>query len=129
MNTKQVGEIAEACVLTALLKAGYVVLTPFGGNQRYDFVVEKNGVFLRIQCKSGRICDGCVIFQTSSAHAYHGKCKRDYYGDAELFAVYCRELDKMYIVPVDDVGCSSTQLRLEPTQNGQEKKSPLGKRL
>ncbi len=55
MNTKQIGEITEACILAILLKAGYVVLTPFGDNQRYDLVIERDGVFQRVQCKSSSV--------------------------------------------------------------------------
>lgn len=34
------------------MKLGYPVLTPYGDCQRYDFVVEINGKFYRIQSKT-----------------------------------------------------------------------------
>ncbi len=57
-NTK--GNISEAAIITRFLQLGYVVLTPYGGNQRYDLVIEDaDGNFWRIQCKSAWI-DGVV---------------------------------------------------------------------
>ena len=61
-NTKDVGERSEAQVLAALLKLGKVVLMPYGDNQRYDFVVEDGGEFIRVQCKTGKLKDGRVNF-------------------------------------------------------------------
>jgi hypothetical protein len=40
--------------MAALLRRGKKVLMPFSDNCRYDIVVEENGSFTRIQCKTGR---------------------------------------------------------------------------
>ncbi len=56
-------------------------------------------------------------------HNVTGK-KRDwrhYRGQCDYFAVYCEELDKVYLILVDDVGMTSANLRLEPTKNNQTK--------
>lgn len=55
-NTKSVGEISEAVVMTEFLKAGFPVLLPFGENARYDMVVGADGRFLRVQCKTASPC-------------------------------------------------------------------------
>jgi len=49
--TKQKGDIAEAYVIYALRQKGFNVLVPWGEDNRYDLVSEKNGVFKRIQVK------------------------------------------------------------------------------
>ncbi|HEX6477487.1 MAG TPA: group I intron-associated PD-(D/E)XK endonuclease [Ktedonobacteraceae bacterium] len=55
-DTNVKGQISEAAITTRLLQAGYIVLTPYGGNQRYDLVIEDtDGQFFRIQCKSAWI--------------------------------------------------------------------------
>jgi hypothetical protein len=54
MNPKAVGEKTEAIILAELIRNDLVVLLPFGDNQRYDFVVDNHGEFIRIQCKTGR---------------------------------------------------------------------------
>ena len=49
--TKQKGDIAEAFVTFLLKQKGFTVLIPWGEDNRYDLVSEKNGVFKRIQVK------------------------------------------------------------------------------
>ena len=48
MNSKQIGNITELETMLAFLKLGFNVLTPYGDCERYDFVVDANGKFLRI---------------------------------------------------------------------------------
>jgi len=38
-----------------------------------------------------------------------------------VFGVYCSELNKVYLVPVMDVGTTQASLRLEAPKNGQVK--------
>ena len=61
-NSKSVGDITQSQVMAALLKHGKNVLMPFGDNCRYDLVVEQEGLFFRIQCKTGRMSRGAVVF-------------------------------------------------------------------
>jgi hypothetical protein len=61
-----VGQRSEAAVLSELVRRGYHVLTPFGVNHRYDFVIDAGDGFLRVQCKTGRFRNGCVEFSTQS---------------------------------------------------------------
>jgi hypothetical protein len=119
MNPKLVGEKSEACIILALLRHDWPVLKPFGDSQRYDLVTERNGQFLRIQCKTGRLVDGAVSFPTCSSYRHRGLGTKDYRGQADLFAVYCPDNEKTYIVPVDDVGTRTCRLRVLPSKNGQ----------
>jgi len=121
-NPKMIGEKSEGMILAALLRAGKVVLQPFGDNQRYDLVVDENGVFVRIQCKTARLLnDGTVLqFETRST-GYDGLHKRNYRGQIEFFGVYSPDLDKVYLVPVDAVGIGGAHLRLKPPANRQKK--------
>lgn len=74
--------------------------------------------------KTARIEDeGTVIAFDTANHNVTGK-KRDwrhYRGQCDYFAVYCDELDKVYLILVDDVGTTRANLRLVPTKNNQEK--------
>ena len=48
--------------------------------------------------------------------------RKTYEGDIELFAFYCSDLDKIYVVPVEEVGEKvEILLRVEPTKNCQKK--------
>lgn len=120
MNTKAIGDLSEAQVLAAFLKIGKVVLVPFGDNQRYDLVTEENGSFLRVQCKTGRLKNGVISAASQSSYAHRGRKKKGYEGEADLFAIYCPETDKVYIVPVDKAR-TEIHLRVEATKNGQTK--------
>lgn len=113
-NPKAKGERSEGLILAAFLQARKVVLLPFGDNQRYDMVVEEDGRFIRVQCKTGRLKSGCLVFDTCSSYAHRGGGKRGYKGEADLFAVYSPDLGKVYVVPVDVVGDRACQLRVDP---------------
>jgi hypothetical protein len=125
-TTNSVGDISEASIIARFLQIGYVVLTVYGGNQRYDLVIEDaDGQFWRVQCKTARIQDnGTVVAFDTANHNYALKNKqwRHYRGQCDYFAVFCEELDKIYLVPVDQAGNFRVNLRLVPAKNNQEKK-------
>jgi len=127
MNSKTIGERSEAMVAAALMKAGKVILTPFGDNQRYDLVIDENGVFQRVQCKTGRISNGRVRFQccsiTTNKYVRKGAKpeRKTYRGQIELFGVYCPDNDKVYLVPIEAAPSNDMYLRLEKPKNGQAK--------
>ena len=113
MNTKQIGDETEACVLAALIEAGYSVSIPFGDNDRYDLVVDADGELLCVQCKTGWREDDVVRFKTASKTTVDGIETTVDYGDAiDAFAVRCRDSGTLYWVPADAVGKKSTYLRL-----------------
>ncbi len=121
-SPKEIGDTAVAGVLASLLKKGNTaILLPFGDSQRYDLVLEKNGHFSRIQCKNGRVRNGCVKFSSSSTEWYKGFRRKNYKGQADYFGVYCPELDKTYLVPVSTTGVSQVKLRINPAKNKQSK--------
>jgi hypothetical protein len=125
-HTDKTGDISEAAIITRLLQSGYIVLTPYGKNHRYDLVIEDvDGQFWRIQCKTGWIDDEqtVITFATASSYNHTAKQKgwRNYKGQIEYFAVYVERLGKVYLVPVEAVGAAKAMLRLAPTKNKQEK--------
>lgn len=107
-------------VLAALLEDGAHVLVPFGASLRYDLVVERDGEFQRVQCKTGRLRKGVIVAQASSVSAPHrGGKRKDYKGDADLFGIYCPETKAVYMVPVEGSPKREIRLRLKPTKNNQ----------
>src|SRR5215831_2345572 len=124
-DSNKKGEISESAIVTRLLQCGYIVLTPYGGNQRYDLVIEDADEQLwRIQCKSAWIDEGGTVLKFDTANHNVTGTKRDwrhYRGQCDYFAVYSSELGKVYLVPVDAVGTTRANLRLEPAKNRQEK--------
>lgn len=112
------GDVTEGAVLGALLRHGHAVLIPFGSEEPYDLVVHlRDGRFVRVQCKTGREHDGCVIFNSCSTD--HGRGRLDYRGRADVFGVFCPSNGRVFIVPVDEAATRATRLRLRPPRNGQ----------
>jgi hypothetical protein len=52
LNRKRRGEVAEAAFLHKAASLGFSVAKPWGESDRYDFIVETGGRFLRVQVKS-----------------------------------------------------------------------------
>ncbi len=129
-HPKVVGDTTEAMVLARLVQAypGAEILVPFGENSRYDLLIDTGAEFIRVQCKTGRLRKGAVRFATCSVTYHHPNnrgmrvYKHHYVGAADLFGIYCPELDAVYLVPVDSVGKATGALRVEPTRNNQQRK-------
>jgi hypothetical protein len=119
-NSKAVGDLTQAQVLAALLRHGKRVLLPFGDNFRYDLVVEEDGRFTRIQCKTGRLSRGAIAFSVASSQYHRGGRRRSYQGQIDAFGVFCPETRKTYIIPLRDLPLvREAKLRLETPRNSQ----------
>ena len=105
-----------------LVRRGYSVLLPFGTNQRYDLVLDIEGSFMRAQCKTGRLRNGCVLFSAKSVRCNtRTAIVRDYKDDVELFLVHCPDNGGLYAVPIEEATRTLGTLRVDPTVNGQDK--------
>ena len=115
------GELSEMEAMLALMRAGYTVLTaPYTDCVRYDCVLDDGGRFLRVQIKTGKLSrDGAVIRFATASNNWHRGTKHSYVGQIELFAVFCPDNGKTYLVPVGELGTHTGTLRLVPTRNGQ----------
>lgn len=118
-----IGHRSEAAILAELVKRGYRILLPFGVNQRYDLVLATDEGFLKVQCKTGRLRAGVVRFSAQSVQSNTaGTRVKDYAGEVDLFAVYCPDNDRVYMVPVDEVPTTAMFLRVEKPRNQQRKR-------
>jgi hypothetical protein len=124
VNTKQRGDEVESQIIADLVSRGISVSRPFGDNDKYDLVIEIDGEFIAVQCKSGNRVDGGVRFNTSTqvSNTKDGYVREGYEDSVvEYFAVYCPELDESYWVPASEAASDKMKLRTEPTKNGQVK--------
>jgi hypothetical protein len=125
-HPKDKGDRTALAVMLALRECGYAVLVPFGENTRYDLVIDDGKRLARVQCKTGRLRQGAVIFAVCSCYGHHmrpGESRRDYRGQVEFFGVHCPDTAKVYLVPIDDLDVrTSAALRVEPARNGQRSK-------
>jgi len=118
-----VGERTEAVILAELVKRGLRVLAPYGTNHRYDLVIDAEGRFLRVQCKTGRLRDGVIKFNTVSVRTNTRQVYTTPYDadQIDLFLIYCPDTDGVYAVDVDEATSSHRSLRVNPAANGQAK--------
>jgi len=123
-----IGPISHARVFSALVAAGKVVLVLPLHVRPYDLVIEEEGQFFRVQCKTGRLFRGAVCFRPHRLRAARretGWQRRvtDYRGEVDFFGVYCPETDAVYLVPIEDVHTTRVcTLRVTPAKNNQRKK-------
>ena len=121
MNSKDVGNITEVSCMLEFMKLGYPVLTPYGDCQRYDFVVEINGKFYRIQAKTANdtyINDGYIVFRCDNTTTKNGKVVHHSYDESEIDYFSTFYDGKCYLVPVNE--CSrNKRLRFTAPKNGQ----------
>jgi hypothetical protein len=122
-HPKTIGNRSTVAIMLGLVEAGYEVLVPFGENTRYDLVIDDGRSLSRVQCKTGRLRKGAVVFRTCSSYAHHPNprvVRRPYQGDIDYFGVYCPETGGVYLVPIEQAALKTTaSLRFFPAQNNQ----------
>jgi PD-(D/E)XK endonuclease len=117
------GNSSEAVALTAYVQAGFLVSLPFGGGAAYDFIVDTGKRLLRVQVKTGKLQEGCVVYNSRR----HRGSKYDTFsryrdGEIDIFTVWCPENQQLYAVPAIHPLTIQGRLRLVETKNYQEKK-------
>ena len=122
MDTINKGILTELKCEEDFVKLGYAISKPLQPC-RYDYVVDINGTFIRIQCKTARDNEnGSILFCCrSSRNARSNKpIEHRRYTAEEIDYFYTSWNDIGYLVPVNE--CSTDKrLRFEPPKNGQIK--------
>lgn len=123
-DTTGLGDITEWQVAAALLRKGMKLLRPLSSGSRYDLLIEHDdGRFTRVQCKTGRLKDGCILVRLYSISGHDTRSK-PYRDQVDAFGVYCPQTNESYLVPRDAItscGYFAT-LRVTPSRNGQQKR-------
>src|SRR6266540_2160867 len=122
-HPKWKGDRSTLAIMLGLQAAGYEVSVPFGENTRSDLIADDGERLLRVQCKTGRLRNGVVVFATCSCYGHHPNPKitsRDYHGDIDAFGVYCMKLGGVYFVPISELpNRRYAALRIAPPLNNQ----------
>lgn len=124
LNTKQRGNITEVECMLAFLKLGYNVLSPYGDCERYDFVVDIEDKFYRIQVKSANenhLDEGYIEFNTANKTTRNGTFVRHPYTEDEIDYFATSYNGQCYLVPVTECSTTQKRLRFTPPKNGQIK--------
>jgi hypothetical protein len=107
-NPKQRGEWAEMCFMARAAAHGLCVTKPYGDSAQYDFIIEHQGHFLRVQVKSTKrkrndhYC--CNVITSRKPY------KRN---QIDFVAAYVIPLDIWYIIPVRAF-CGRWYIHLSP---------------
>lgn len=118
-HPSDVGRYSEIMILRELVRHNYQVSIPFMSmNIRYDMIVDDGEKLIRAQCKTGWFKDGKIIFNSCSVDR---KGYKSYQDEADIFLVYCKENDKVYWIPVEEITSQQPYLRIDPPKNNQAK--------
>lgn len=99
-----------------------MLVAPYGENRRYDCVLDLGDRFVRVQAKTACLTsDKAALVAATASFAGLGPSRRrvNYRGQADVFAIYSPDLDRVYLVPVDACPGTCVRLRLTPARNGQ----------
>jgi hypothetical protein len=111
--------------MLALTDSGRDVFLPFGENTRVDLVITDRDRLARVQCKTGRLRFGAVVFKVCSSYAHHlnpPALTKPYLGEIDYFAVYCAETSGVYLIPIDDLPLQRQgSLRVDAPRNSQRR--------
>jgi len=101
--------------MSSAYENGFSVLQPFSDSKPYDFVLEKQGRFLRVQVKTcGTPLDEKGWFRftigrgSSSKYAYSPK-------NIDVIACYIKCLDIFYLIPIQLI--RTITVRLKPFED------------
>jgi hypothetical protein len=113
---------SEVALTNAFVQLGYAVFLPVGHNHRYDLVLEVDGRFVRVQCKTGRLRDGVIRFNTVSTRSNRTDVlRRGYEDEVDAFAIWCPQNEMGYFVPIGDLATGIGTLRVAPAANNQRR--------
>jgi len=125
-HPKDIGDKTTLAIMLALRAHGFAVLVPFGENTRYDLVIDDRERLLKVQCKTGRLRRGAVLWSMCSNYGHHANpraVRRDYAGEVDYFGVYCPETGGVYLIPMEDLAIHTLgSLRVEPPANNQRRR-------
>lgn len=120
-QTSARGNVSELRVATAYVEAVFAVSMPIGGGAHYDLIVDTGERLLKVQVKTGRLRNGCVIFPMQRFSGHSGRPQSYARGEIDLFAVYCPSNANIYVWQFGD---NPTQgyLKYSETRNNQQQK-------
>jgi prevent-host-death family protein len=123
VDSNHKGNVAEAAIMAAAIKAGIPVMKPMVEHTRYDLVFEIESRLYRVQCKWAPFQNGVIVVRLiSSRYRSNGEQVRSTYSADEIdaVAVYCEKLDRCYLLPPSTfAGIGQLHLRVGDPRNGQ----------
>jgi hypothetical protein len=113
LNTKRIGELAEAVFLHKAVGLGFRVTKPWGDSERYDFVLDSGTRLWRVQIKCTAVEAGGGIPYSADPFCLWEEQSGLYGGWDWCAGAHVVPLDVWYVVPVEALA-AGTSLRLYP---------------
>ena len=113
-SRKQLGEWVEMQFMARAAANGFTVSKPWGDSVRYDFAIEKDGVFRRVQVKSTASHDGKSYVCNTVWSAKKGRTRRYARKDVDVFAIFVIPDEAWYIIPMAQLEKTRAQFYLNP---------------
>ena len=114
IDTKTIGAITEMQCMLEFKKQNFTVLMSHWENTRYDFVVDINNKFIKIQVKTARLTDNDGSIEISTRM---GGDKYYQEGDIDYFATFYN--NQCYLIPANQCH-RSKKLRIKNSRNNQK---------
>lgn len=111
-DAKKRGEWVELQFMARAQSHGLNVLQPWGDSLQYDFIVEHNGRFHRVQVKSTSRHGECGY----DCNTRHGQGLIYHAGKVDYFAVFVLPEDLWYIIPFRAI--AKRGIRVNPRRPG-----------
>ena len=127
MNSKRIGNVGEAAILSKMVEHGIPVYLPFGDNEKADLVADFNGRLVKIQIKTSLKAEqGSYSFNTCSSMTQHtvaAGSSAHFYTDIEVDYLCFYNIDRKVCLIVDIKDCPKRAIsfRYEASLSGQVK--------
>lgn len=124
--TQSKGNLVELQCISKFIELGYECSIPYGNGAKYDFVVDVNGQFLRIQCKSashpidkstGQEDINAIQFSCTTRTTNTQKTVRHSYNKTQIDYFATAFNNQIYLVPVEECSTNKTLRFTPPKKN------------
>jgi len=117
---KQLAQEGELRFAAEFTRKGWKVFLPYGENTPIDLLIEKEGIFKRIQIKSTSPIKGAIHCRIKSSNNW--QVKKYTKKEIDFFGIYDYVNKKGYFIPIEEMeGMTEAILRLEKPKNNQIK--------
>lgn len=117
---KQLAKEGELRFATEFVRNGWQIFLPYGEDGPIDLLIEKHGIFKRVQVKTTSPIQGVIHCRLKSSSNW--QVKKYNKKETDYFAIYDYLNKKGYLIPIEDVEyMTEPLLRLEKPKNNQIK--------
>ena len=121
---KQISKEGEMRFAAEFLRKGWQIFLPYGEDGPIDLLIEKDGVFKRIQVKSTSPIKGAIHCRVKSSNNW--QVKKYTKKEIDYFGIYDYVNKKGYLIPIEDMeGMTEPIIRLDKAKNNQTKRVRL----